>query len=161
MTDRTFDPVRHMVGRLTRTFEGPMWHGASLREVLHDVDAQMAKRSDVAGVHSIWALVLHMTLWAEIALARIDGERLEYPPADVDWQAVPTDATAAAWKRDVKALGAAYAALAARAAKLSPDELLNVVEEQDYSIATMLDGVIEHGVWHGGQVALLKRYYAN
>jgi uncharacterized damage-inducible protein DinB len=157
MTDIAFDPVRHVAGRLRRTFDGPMWHGASLREVLQEVDAELAHRRDVAGAHSIWALVRHMTVWAEIALARLDGERLAYPPAEEDWPAVSDAVLPGLWLRDVVSLGDAYGALAARVAQLEPADLLAVVPEQDYSVATMLDGVIEHGVWHGGQIAMLKR----
>lgn len=157
MTDTAFDPVRHLASRLRRTFDGPMWHGASLREVLQDIDADLAQQRPVAGGHSIWALVRHMTVWAEIARARLDGERLSYPGADEDWPVVIDGMTADIWRHDVAKLGDSHAALAARASRLEAAALLEVVPEQEYSVATMLDGVIEHGVWHGGQIALLKR----
>jgi uncharacterized damage-inducible protein DinB len=82
---------------------------------------------------------------------------LEYPPTDVDWQAVPPVASEPAWRSAVAALGVAYTRLASRAAELDAGTLLNRVAGQEYSIATMLDGVIEHGTYHGGQVAMLQR----
>jgi len=30
----------------------------------------------------------------------------------------------------------------------------------DYTVATLLRGVVEHGTYHGGQIALLKRALA-
>jgi uncharacterized damage-inducible protein DinB len=161
MADALFDPVRHIVGRLRRTVHGPMWHGPSLSEVLRDVDADLACRRDVAGVHSIWALVRHMTVWAEIARARLDGERLDYPPVAEDWPIVDGFIDSDIWLDDGAKLFASYEQLSDRASALVPADLLARVPEQDYSVATMLDGVIEHGVWHGGQIALLKRAAAS
>lgn len=161
MGDRTFDPVRHVAGRLRRTFDGPMWHGPSLQEVLQGVDGEMARRRLAAGVHNIWELVRHMTVWAEIALARLDGERLAYPPPEEDWEETSGTLMTLLWDDDVAKLCAAYHTLAERVGQLSAADLLERVPEQDYSVATMLDGVIEHGVWHGGQIALLKRAAAS
>jgi uncharacterized damage-inducible protein DinB len=155
----SFDALRHLSSRLARTFDGPMWHGPSLREVLDEVPAAMAHRSDVPGAHSIWALVLHMTEWASIAQARLDGERLEYPPMDVDWRSVPPTATEPAWRAAVMQLGEAYHQLSARTAAMDAGTLLDRVAGQDYSLATMLDGVVEHGTYHGGQVAMLRRIH--
>lgn len=147
-----FDASRHIASRLRRTVTGPMWHGPSAGEALDGVTAAMAHQRMASGAHSIWALVLHMTVWAEIALARLDGERLAYPPDDVDWPAVPAEASEAAWSDAVAALGTAYARLADRVAQLDGDALLARVPENDYSVAVMLDGVVEHGVYHAGQI---------
>jgi hypothetical protein len=54
-------------------------------------------------------------------------------------------------------LAAAYESLAARAASLAPERLAERVPGLAYTVATMLDGVVEHGAYHGGQLALLRR----
>jgi uncharacterized damage-inducible protein DinB len=73
-----------------------------------------------------------------------------------DWPPV-ADATAAGWKAAVTRLGDAYRAVAADAGLLDDESLARIVTGRDHSISAMLHGVIEHGAYHGGQIAVLKR----
>ena len=57
-----------------RTVKGPMWHGPALAQVLDGVTHDQAAAHPIAGAHSIWEIVLHVSAWAEISRARIKGE---------------------------------------------------------------------------------------
>lgn len=153
-----FDPARHIASRLERTVDGPMWHGPALGELLAKTSATRAAAAPDAGGHSIWELVLHCASWATIALARLDGRDVGGdPPDDEDWPPVPARATPAEWKAAQAALRTAYHALAAGARAQTPAQLLACIPGREYNAATMLDGVVEHGTYHGGQIALLVR----
>jgi len=80
-----------------------------------------------------------------------------YPPPDVDWPAPPEHPCAEAWTAAQARLAAAYEALAARVVALPPARLAEPVPGQGHSVGAMLDGVVEHGTYHGGQIALLRR----
>jgi uncharacterized damage-inducible protein DinB len=147
---------RRLADHIRRTFGGPMWHGPALSEVLLDVTAEQAAARPVAGAHTIWELVLHITVWAEIAAARLRGEALEYPPPEDDWPAMP-EPTAYAWKAAVERLGASYGALADAVEPLTEEALRSTVAGQDHPTWAMLHGVVEHACYHGGQIAILKR----
>lgn len=153
-----FDPARHIAARLERTVDGPMWHGPALAELLARTSTTRAAAAPAAGGHSIWELTLHCASWATIALARLDGRDVGGDPTeDADWPSVPTRPTAADWKAAQESLRAAYHALAAGARAQTPAQLLVRIPGRAYNAATMLDGVIEHGTYHGGQIALLLR----
>jgi uncharacterized damage-inducible protein DinB len=143
--------------RLRRTVHGPMWHGDALLEQLRGVSAAAALRHPLPGAHSVWELVLHITAWATIAHERATGVRLGDPTAAEDWPAVPARASAAAWRDAVTAMTGAYERLAAFAAGLDETALAAQVPGRDYTLLTMLAGVVEHGVYHGGQIGILKR----
>ena len=143
-------------GRLERTIAGPMWHGPALGEVLEGVSAEQAAARPIPGAHSIWELVLHITVWAGIALERLRGRALDDPPSSKDWQ-TPSTTTAEAWAQATEHLGAAYRALAREVASLDAEALAAEIPTRGYSAATMLRGVVEHGTYHGGQIAILKR----
>ena len=51
----------------------------------------------------------------------------------------------------------AIALLAADARELDDARLDAIVPGLDYSVAVLLHGVVEHGTYHGGQIALLKK----
>ena len=66
--------------RIERTVTGPMWHGPALVDVLDGVQHDRAAAKPIAGAHSIWEIVLHITAWAEIARLRIAGQATGDPP---------------------------------------------------------------------------------
>jgi uncharacterized damage-inducible protein DinB len=148
---------KYLAGRLRRTIHGPMWHGPAVAELLAGFTPAEAAAHPISGAHSAWEVVLHMAVWGEIAAARLDGGMVAYPPPDVDWPAPAEHASAQAWAAAVARLTAAYEALAARVVALPAARLGEPVPGQEHSVGAMLDGVVEHGTYHGGQLALLKR----
>jgi len=142
-----------------------MWHGAALDEVLADVSHDQALARPIPGAHSIWEIALHVTAWAEIALARVHGRRTGDPLPEEDWPPVPGSAGSdpkfgsdpAAWHAARERLRESYRALATDARRLDEETIEAKVPGLEYSVSNLLHGVIEHGTYHGGQIALLKR----
>jgi hypothetical protein len=60
---------------LRRAYDGDCWHGPPLREVLKGVAAATASAKHPQLVHSIWALVNHLTAWVEVVARRITERR--------------------------------------------------------------------------------------
>lgn len=149
--------ARALASRLRRTLTGPMWHGPTVMELLRSVGAEQALRHPVQSAHSIWELVLHMTTWARIARQRIDGSSFDYPDEQTDWPRPPRGADADAWVEAMQRLSDAYEALAVTVRTLDADTLQKKVQNNDHTIETMISGVIEHGVYHGGQIAILLK----
>src|SRR5580765_6187843 len=73
---------------IKRAVTGPMWHGAAFDELLAHVSPEQAAARPITGAHSIWEIVLHVTAWAEIALARLHGQRTGDQAPDEDWPPV-------------------------------------------------------------------------
>jgi uncharacterized damage-inducible protein DinB len=148
--------ARNLSQQIDRTVTGPMWHGPALLEVLEGVTAERAAARPVAGAHSIWEVVLHAAVWAEIARARLKGERLGDPTPEEDWP--PVSATGADdWAGAVERLKASYRDLAADVTLLDDARLGEAVATLPYTAGVLLHGVVEHGTYHGGQIALLKK----
>jgi uncharacterized damage-inducible protein DinB len=148
--------VRRLSNFISRTVSGPMWHGAALSELLEGVSAQDAASHPIKTAHSIWEIVHHMTAWTEIAIARLSDKRTGDPPSDVDWPPV-TDFSDGAWREAKNHLFTGYRNLAEAAATIDLPRLQKIIPGRDHSAQEMLHGLIEHGAYHGGQIALLKR----
>ena len=147
---------------IKRAVAGPMWHSPSLDELLATVSSDQAAARPIPGAHSIWEIVLHVTAWAEIALARLHGQRTGDPAPDEDWPPVPgsdpgTDPAAAHWHAALERLRESHRALATDTRRLEPSAFDDKVAGADYSVSNLLHGVIEHGTYRGGQIAVLKR----
>jgi len=145
---------------IERTVTGPMWHGPALMEVLDGIDAATASAHPIAGAHSIWEIVLHVTAWADIARQRIQGEATGDPTPEQDWPAPGSDLHASsdsAWAQVVERLKDSHRRLAADTRLLDDAALDARVKDLEYPVGILLDGVVEHGVYHGGQIALLRK----
>jgi uncharacterized damage-inducible protein DinB len=146
--------------QLVRTVTGPMWHGPALAELLRDVSHQHASARPISGAHTIWEIVRHTIAWVEIARPRLHGERTGDPTPQEDWPPVGA-ATASEWTATVSRLHESYQSLATDVRQLEDEVLDRKVSGLDYTVATLLRGVVEHGTYHGGQIAILKRALEN
>ena len=61
------------------------------------------------------------------------------------------------WPRAVERLGDSHAELATDARTMNEEQLDALVPGLDYTVSVLLHGIIEHGTYHGGQIALLKK----
>ena len=145
-----------IVDQLRRSFEGTSWHGPSVQEVLAGVAAAKAAAHPIPGVHSIWEIVLHMTTWEDIVLRRLGGEDFDDPPPDIDWRPM-TDDSESAWQAALDRLKRANLALRDDISRINDARLKDIIPRKNYSVYYMLHGVIQHDLYHAGQIAILKK----
>ena len=148
--------TKRISDQLKRAFKGEAWHGPSVLELLSNVTADEAGAHPIAGAHSIWEIVLHIRTWERIALRRIE----EWVPIEVtpeeDWPPVK-ETSEHAWKNALNALTLNHEALRGVIKGLDEARLLAVVPGTQYSVYFLLHGVIQHDLYHAGQIALLKK----
>ena len=140
--------------QLERAWGGPAWHGPSVREVLSGVDAGRAAAKPLPGRHSIWEIVLHLTTWVEAGCLRATDGRWE-PGPDEDWPPVG-DTSTAAWEKALDRLEGAHRALLDLLAVMDDDRLDAPAGGCDYTAGFLLHGVVQHDLYHAGQIALLR-----
>lgn len=150
--------VDRIVDQLQRAFNGNAWHGPALQEVLANVSATQAAARPLAHAHSIWELVLHIAAWQKIALRRMNGEDLLNVAEEEDWPPVK-DNSAAAWKKALQELQNAHQNLCEAVARLRDSDLNRNVRSSDneHSVYVLLHGVIQHNLYHAGQIVLLRK----
>ena len=145
--------------QIGRAFVGPAWHGPAVRDVLRDLSATSAAARPVARVHSIWELVHHITAWKAFMRRRLDGETLTGVTPAEDWPAVAAT-TDAAWAESLAALEAAQQALLGIVEKLAPARLGEPLASEPgttETVYTSLLGLVQHDLYHAGQIAVLRR----
>ena len=147
--------VEFLADQLERAHRGRAWHGPSLREILEGVTAKQAGARPVAGGHSIWELVMHIGAWVSAVRRRLAGEPLELA-GEQDWP--PIDGTSeTAWQETLAALEREQAQLRDAIRSLPEANLKAGVAGQKYSVRFMLEGVIQHHLYHAGQIAMLRK----
>src|SRR6185369_7422515 len=73
---------------LTNNYDGPAWHGTSLRRMVADVGEETAQARPIANARTIAELTAHAASWIGIVERRLRGEvfdvpqELDFPPGD-------------------------------------------------------------------------------
>lgn len=151
---------QRLADAIERAVSGPVWHGPALADLIGDVSADDAASRPIAGAHTIWELVLHVTAWTEIARTRLASPVKPPDPTDLDdWPPIP-EPSAETWRAAVERLKDAHRELAEDVAACDDATLQDRLPGRDHSAAVMLRGIVEHAAYHGGQIAILKRALA-
>jgi uncharacterized damage-inducible protein DinB len=148
--------IQRIDEQLRQAFEGNAWHGPAVRELLADVSATSAVAKPLSGAHSIWEIVLHIATWEGVVRQRLQGETIADLPPEQDWPAIQ-DTSEAAWRKAIQDLERANHALREEIARVDEEDLAEQVPGKEHSVYTMLHGIIQHDLYHAGQIALLKK----
>jgi uncharacterized damage-inducible protein DinB len=150
--------LRRIVDLLERAGSGDAWHGPSIDATLASVTAQQAAERPLAHGHTIWELVLHIAVWERTVARRLAGEEIEPTPAE-DWPLMPAP-TETAWRSALADLRRARSEL--REAMLAFDEsrLGAIVQGKSYPFYVMLHGIVQHDLYHAGQIAVLRKAHS-
>jgi uncharacterized damage-inducible protein DinB len=144
-----------IASQLRGAFDGSAWHGPALLELLEEADATTAAAKPVANVHSIWELVLHIAAWDEAVRRRLGGIKLQLTGRQ-NFPLVPRSGNAA-WRKTVAQLKKTHDALVKTVAATPDSRLWDRVPGKRYDFYFMLHGVIQHELYHAGQIAILKK----
>ena len=147
--------------QLRAAYDGSPWYGDSVTEILDGVSAADAAGHPVSDAHSIWELVLHMAHWRRVALEALAGQSIADYGADVagDWR-TPEKISEEAWAEARDELRRTQDELLAALATTGDERLEQTVPGREYPFYVLLHGVVQHDVYHAGQIAILKKAWS-
>ncbi len=147
--------AEHLADQLKKAFEGEAWHGPSVKEVLMSVTSDMAAARPIKHAHNIWELVLHITAWHDAVRKRLTGLSVNLSDEE-DWPAVK-NASEFAWTTAIETLGKSTDNLLKTLSKFDSSKLHDNISGLNYTYYFLISGLIQHDVYHAGQIALLKK----
>jgi uncharacterized damage-inducible protein DinB len=145
--------------QIRRAFKGEAWHGDSLLELLTGVTAAQAAAKPIPNAHSIWELILHIASWDGAVLRRTQGAAVTLS----DEENFPSikDTSEAAWNKALDAARRTHDELVKAVAAFPDSRLQEQVPgktETYYNFYYMFSGIVQHELYHAGQIALLKKF---
>ena len=150
----TTTETARIADQLHRAVHGPAWHGPSLVDALEGVTPEGAAARPLPAAHSIQELVAHATAWLDIVRQRIEGR----PPAvttEMDWPAVGNDIWGDVRTRLLDTTSRLETAIRSIRDDRLADEI--PVDGDRWSVYETLHGVIQHALYHAGQIAVLRK----
>ena len=147
--------VERIVDQLNRAFEGEAWHGPSLMNILEGVSAAQAASRSFSEAHSIWELVHHIAAWERAGVRRLGGDPANLTD-DEDWPAV-SDTSEIAWEQTKEMLRAGHIEFQNAVSTLDESRLDQLMVSGPATVYGTLHGIIQHTLYHAGQIAILKK----
>lgn len=149
--------IKSLVEQLKDAYEGDPWWGRNAHALLGEVDEKMAVEKP-SGQHSILELVWHMINWKEFAISRlheIDGKDLHYFETN-DWRHLD-HAHKSLWHQGVERLHYLHNELVGLLEQQSDEVLDQNVAERNYTYRKLFNGILQHDIYHLGQIAYIAK----
>jgi uncharacterized damage-inducible protein DinB len=136
---------------------GPSGFDVALMDSLQGITAEMAIRKPPGSTHSIWELLLHIVNWEEISTRRLNGEFIRWErDTQMDWPTVE-DRSDAAWRRLLSRLDRSNARFSEAVSRLTDAELATPSAGRTDSRYEMILSMLQHSVYHAGQIVIMKK----
>ena len=147
--------IHRIADQLKRSLQGEAWHGPALGELLAGVTAKQAAAKPLADAHSIWEIVLHIIGSEELVCERLEGKPRVLSP-DEDWPPI-RETSDEAWKTTLEMLTEVHQKLQRSVLEVPENRLEKPVVEGASSTYVTLHGMVQHTIYHAGQIARLKK----
>lgn len=148
-----------IIKNLETTLSGQPWYGRNVYELLDEVkeDKIHIKPNDTA--HSLAELLWHMNTWAEFVLAHLEKRS----PDEIktiegqDWRDI--NSAIHDWQKGVNTLKTVLEKISNILSEKQDDFLNEMVPGRQFNFRFMLNGLIQHNIYHLGQVAYLSKMF--
>src|ERR1700761_1663201 len=145
---------------LEKVLSGQPWYGSSIYDILEQVTFETAYEKPAKGGHTIGEIILHMLSWTEEVMDRLN-EKPASLPLSGNWPetGAPDEQKWKIWIDDLKLVNVNLV----KTIRDFPEEKWNdpIIDERgDEAVTTykeLVEGFIQHQVYHAGQIALLNR----
>lgn len=150
--------IARILDQYDRAMSGDAWHGDPVWTILDGITAQQAATRPDRNVHNIWELVSHITFWETEVYRRLK----HLPPRSPDklnFLATP-EPTAESWNGALEELRQSNRDFRAAVAELDDSQLDQPLPGREKTAYVEVHGVIQHNLYHAGQIALLRKFVA-
>ena len=146
-----------IIEQLKEAFEGDPWFGRNAKALLAEVNEQIAFEKP-NGQHSILDLVWHMVTWREFTISRLkrDEEKDIHYFETNDWRVLDhNDKTL--WQQGLQRLRETQVELIELLRTQTDDVLNKIVADRQYHFRNLLYGIVQHDIYHLGQIAYITK----
>lgn len=149
--------IQSIIRRMENVNNGEPWFGRAVFAILDEVDAAKAFEKPSGTPHSLIDLLYHMITWAGFTLKRLEKDMVNDLKAaeDLDWRKI--DPKQHSWKKGLREFKSIHKKIAALLKKKDDAFLKEIVDYRKYNYRFLLNGMIEHNIYHLGQIAYLNK----
>jgi len=145
---------------LTEVLQGNPWYGPPVYTIIEEVSFEAAFEKPPGSVHNIAGIVLHMLSWTEEVIDRLNGLPSQVPSSG-DWPdpGTPDEQKWQNFINDLKLVNVNLIGMIQNFPVEQWGELVGGTIENDpgTTFEALVKGLIQHHIYHSGQISLLTR----
>jgi uncharacterized damage-inducible protein DinB len=145
-----------IINDLKTVLNGKPWYGTPVYEILSEAAKTNVFHHPQEKYHSQIEILYHMFTWTEFTLSCLQKKDKASIAAieALDWRTIdPKEAT---WEKGFAQLKTANVNIIELLENLEDNSLAENVEFRNYNTRFLLNGLIQHHIYHAGQIAYLK-----
>ena len=152
--------IKSLINKYERIYSGRPWYGDSIMKILKNVNPHIVFNKAGEKPHSIAELVAHMIGWRDIAFNQIQGNMKARPTQKdtFNWKRFDKSEKTA-WKNLLKELDKNQKKIISFLGKKEDGFLDAKVPAKKQNTEFLIEGIIQHDLYHIGQIALLNRVF--
>lgn len=147
--------TERLLDQYERALQGDSWHGDNVWKTLDEVKPAQAFQRVLPETHTIWELVAHMTFWETQVTRRLRAEP-ELSEAELNFPPMP-EPTEENWGAVLARFRRSNDEFRSALSSVQEPQLDEPLSSPQKSVYVEIHGVIQHHLYHAGQIALLRR----
>jgi len=150
--------TKEIIKSLSEVFEGAPWYGESVMRKLENVPYLIGYRTCSPESHSVAQIVGHLIAWKTFAIEKLkSNEKFKIGiDSENDWPNIEVHSSEE-WEELKRELVAAQCKIYELLNEVEDDSFLDKqVNGKNYNFGQMLQGIIQHDIYHLGQIGLIE-----
>ena len=150
--------LSHLIRQFENIYEGRPWYGDSLLHKLEKIGPKEAFATPVPGAHSVAQLTAHILIWRRVLTEHLKGNtdfKVALNSAE-DWPS-QKDLQAKGWEKILAELADNQRELL-ELLGAGTDELLSRPYDGKHDFRFLIEGIIQHDLYHTGQIGQLEAW---
>ncbi len=150
--------ILYIIKNLETVLDGQPWYGRSVYSILEEVNTDKVYQKPNGNGHSLIELLYHTLTWAGFVLEAVKEKKekgVDYFE-NRDW--IEINPSTHTWQDGLAKLKETHRELVLLLQTKEDDFLKEMVEGRKYNKHFMLNGLIQHNIYHLGQIAYISKY---
>jgi uncharacterized damage-inducible protein DinB len=151
--------INLIINKYNKVYMGSPWYGNSLMSILNKVDpGKVFVKPSGKKTNSIAEITAHIIGWREFLLSRLSEKHQFHltQKETFNWRRIDKNERTA-WKSLLKRMDDIHSEII-KILNNSDDEILRLsVRDRKFKMKYLLDGVLQHDIYHIGQIAALNK----
>ena len=149
--------ISNIISSLENVNSGHPWFGRAVYEIMDEVDETKVFIKPGNTEHSLIELLYHMITWTDFTIQRIQKDKINDLAAaeELDWRTI--DPKKHSWKKGLAEFKKTNKNIIELLKKKEDSFLKEKVDYRKYDFAFLLNGLIQHHIYHLGQIAYLNK----
>ena len=152
--------IQSIIHRIKNVNSGDPWFGRSVYAILEEVNPSKASTRPNGSEHSLLDLLYHMITWADFTLKRIQKDQVNDMAVfeNLDWREI--DPSLHSWEKGLSEFKSIHQQIITDLETKADAFLEEKVDYRKYNFRFLINGMIEHNIYHLGQVAYISKLLA-